>query len=265
MLSRFKAEKRAAFIPFVVAGDPSLQVTERMIDALVEEGADLLEIGVPFSDALADGPVIQAASERASKVVSSMPQVLEFVARVHQKHPETPLILFTYYNPIFNLGVEAFAKQARAAGVSAVLVVDLPPEEAGSYCETLARHALKTVFLASPTTSPERLPMIARASTGFIYYVSRTGVTGVQTALSKSLAGELTQVRRVTDQPLAVGFGISRAEHAAAVAQLAEAVVVGSAFVRLIAQPFEPAEIEKEVRSLARELVQAIRGVSRKS
>jgi tryptophan synthase alpha chain len=220
---------------------------------------------VPFSDALADGPVIQAASERASKTVSSMTQVLEFVDQVHKRHPKTPLILFTYYNPILRLGVEAFAQAAERAGVSAVLVVDLPPEEAGGYRECLAKHGLKTVFLASPTTSPERLPGIAQASSGFIYYVSRTGVTGVQSELSQSLAAELTQLRGLTDKPLAVGFGISKAAHAEAVARLAEAVVVGSAFVRLIAQPIDEAEIEKEVRALARELVTAIRGVSRKS
>ena len=265
MLSRFKKEKRAAFIPFVVAGDPSLAVTERMIDVLIEEGADLIEVGVPFSDALADGPVIQAASERASKIVSSMTQVLEFVLRVHTRHPKTPLILFTYYNPILSMGVEPFAQAASRAGASAVLVVDLPPEESLAYRESLARHGLKTVFLASPTTSPERLPLIAEASTGFIYYVSRTGVTGVQSELSQSLGKELTRVRGVTDQSLAVGFGISRGVHAQAVAQLAEAVVVGSAFVRLIAQPFELEEIEREVRALARELVTAIRGVSRNS
>jgi tryptophan synthase alpha chain len=268
MLSRFKAEGRAAFIPFVVAGDPSLEVTDRMIDALIEEGADLLEIGVPFSDALADGPVIQAASERASRVVSSMPDMLRYVARVHARHPETPLILFTYYNPILSQGVEAFAQQARASGVSAVLVVDLPVDESAAYRETLKRHGLKTVFLASPTTSKSRLPGIAEASTGFIYYVSRTGVTGVQSELSQTLAAEMTQVRTVTDKPLAVGFGISRGEHARAVAQLAEAVVVGSAFVRLISELQTSSAVEKverEVRTLARELVEAIRGVSRKS
>ena len=265
MLSRFKKEKRAAFIPFVVAGDPSLAVTDRMIDVLVEEGADLLEIGVPFSDALADGPVIQAASERASRTVFSMTQVLDFIQGVHARHPQTPIIAFTYYNPILSLGVEIFAQKAKAAGVSAVLVVDLPPEESGSYRKILAEAGLKTVFLASPTTSPSRLPMIAEASTGFIYYVSRTGVTGVQDELSQTLAAELKQVRAQTDKSLAVGFGISRAVHAEAVARLAEAVVVGSAFVRLIAEPLEVEEIEANVRRLARELVQAIRGVSRNS
>jgi tryptophan synthase alpha chain len=265
MLERFRNEKRAAFIPFVVAGDPSPDVTERAIDALIDEGADLLEIGVPFSDALADGPVIQAASERASRTMSSMPQVLEFIAAVHRKHPATPLIAFTYYNPILRMGVEAFAQSAKAAGVSAVLVVDLPPEESKTYQECLARVGLKAVYLASPTTTPERLPLIAAASTGFIYYVSRTGVTGVQSELSRTLGTELKQVRAITDKPLAVGFGISKPEHAETVARLADAVVVGSAFVRLIAEPGSPSEVENRVRALARQLAQAIRGVSRDS
>jgi tryptophan synthase alpha chain len=220
---------------------------------------------VPFSDALADGPVIQAASERAAKnpAASSMTQILDFVARVHVKHPKTPLIVFTYYNPILRMGVEAFAEKAKSSGVSGVLVVDLPPEEATGYSECLKKQGLKTVFLASPTTSPDRISKIAQASTGFIYYVSRTGVTGVQSAMSKTLGSELATLRKITDVPVAVGFGISNAEHAREVARLGDAVVVGSAFVKLIAQHPEPMRMEKEVRALARELVSAIRGVRR--
>lgn len=262
-----KGLKRKAFIPFVVAGDPTLAATSRMIDALIEEGADLVEIGVPFSDAMADGPVIQAASERASRTTSAstMAQVLEFVEGVHARHPKTPLIVFTYYNPILRMGVEAFAKRAAQAGVSAVLVVDLPPEESVGYRRQLARNGLKAVYLASPTTTPERLPQIAEASTGFIYYVSRTGVTGVQKELSASLRDEVARVRKVTDKSLAVGFGISSGEHARVVAQFADAVVVGSAFVRLIAAQHDGVqieEIEKQVRGLAREIVAGIRGIS---
>jgi tryptophan synthase alpha chain len=261
LLQRFRDEKRAAFIPFLVAGDPSIEATERVVDILVEEGADLLELGVPFSDAMADGPVIQAASERASKVLGSMGAVLDLAARIHAKHPRLPLILFTYYNPIFRLGVAEFARRAQVSGVSGVLVVDLPPEESKGYRETLDRHGLKTVFLASPTTAPERLGAISDASTGFVYYVSRTGVTGVQKELSATLAPELARLREKVVRPIAVGFGISTAEQARAVARLGDAVVVGSAFVKLMAEPGELSDVEKRVRVLARELVAAVRSV----
>ncbi len=262
MLSSFQSEGRAAFIPFLVAGDPSVGATERVVDILVEEGADLLELGVPFSDALADGPVIQAASERASRVCGSMSLVLELATRIHARHPRLPLILFTYYNPVLRYGVDRFARSAKEAGVSATLVVDLPPEASADYRKVLAEHGVKTVFLASPTTSSERMPAIAEASTGFIYYVSRTGVTGVQQALSESLASELQALRKLTRKPVAVGFGISNAQQAAEVAILGDAVVVGSAFVRIMARypaPEDSDRMEAEIRALARELSAAVR------
>lgn len=261
MLKSFRNGKRAAFIPFIVAADPSVQVTEKIASALIDEGADLLELGVPFSDALADGPVIQAASERASQILPEISQVIDLAERIIKKNPNkrVPIVLFTYYNPILKLGIEEFARRASAAGIWGVLVVDLPPEEAQGYLQTLQKVELKTVFLASPTTLPSRVPLISEASTGFIYYVSRTGVTGVQKELSKSLEEELKQLRKLTDRAIAVGFGISTAEQARTVAGLGDAVVVGSAFVRLMSQSSEPEEIERQVRKLARELVEAIR------
>ena len=260
MLKSFQESNRAAFIPFLVVGDPSIEATERAVDILVEEGADLLELGVPFSDALADGPVIQAASERASRSCGSIVGVLELAGRIRRKHPGLPLILFTYFNPILRLGIETFARAAQLAGVEAALVVDLPPEEAGFYRKIMENYGIKTVFLASPTTSSDRFPNIADASTGFIYYVSRTGVTGVQQSLSESLESELAALRKLTRKPVAVGFGISNAEQAKVVARLGDAVVVGSAFVKLMAQHAQdPARMETEVRKLARELVVAIR------
>jgi tryptophan synthase alpha chain len=259
MLTRTSAQKRAAFIPFLVAGYPSLEATEKMIDILVEEGADLLELGVPFSDALADGPVIQAASEQASRTVSSIDQVIDLAAKVKKRHPKLSIILFTYFNPIFKLGIENFAKKTGNAGVAGVLVVDLPPEESFDYQACMKAHDVKTVYLASPTTTPERIPVIAEASTGFIYYVSRTGVTGVQSELSQSLEKELKHLRSLTDRPIAVGFGISKGEHAKVVAKLGDAVVVGSAFVKLMTtHQGNLSRMSQEVRALARELVAAM-------
>lgn len=263
MLKLFRNGKRAAFIPFIVAGDPSLAVTEKIASVLIEEGADLLELGVPFSDALADGPVIQAASERASKIVPQISEVIHLAERIIHKNSisnkKIPIILFTYYNPILRLGVEEFARQASSAGIWGVLVVDLPPEEAKSYLDTVQKHGLKTVFLASPTTLASRVSLISDSSTGFIYYVSRTGVTGVQSELSQSLEEEVSRLRKLTNKSIAVGFGISTPEHARVVAGLADAVVVGSAFVRLMSTSLDPIIMEKQVREFARSLVEEIR------
>lgn len=263
MLKSFRNGKRAAFIPFIVAGDPSLEVTEKIASALIEEGADLLELGVPFSDALADGPVIQAASERASKTVTQITEVISLAERIIKKNSSSnkkiPIILFTYYNPILRLGVDEFARRASAAGIWGVLVVDLPPEEAKGYLDSVQKYGLKTVFLASPTTPENRVPLISESSTGFIYYVSRTGVTGVQSELSQSLQEEVNRLRKLTNKSIAVGFGISTPEHARVVGSLADAVVVGSAFVRLMSQFTDPIVMEKQVRELARTLVEEIR------
>lgn len=258
MLEKFK--KRAAFIPFVVTGHPDLELSEKIVDVLVEEGADLIELGVPFSDAMADGPVIQSASESASKKMDSIEEALKFALRISSKHPALPLILFTYFNPILKIGVERFAKVATDSGVSAVLVVDLPPEEAAPYLECLRKQNLKTIFLASPTTSADRFALIEKASTGFIYYVSRTGVTGVSAELSTSLDSELARVKNATKKGVAVGFGISNGKQAAEVAKMAEAVVVGSAFVRIASKNQEKDATLQEIRSLAREISTAIRG-----
>ena len=253
MLKPIEKKRKTAFIPYLVVGDPSLEFSEKVIDALIEEGADLIELGVPYSDALADGPVIQSASERAAKSIS-LEDVLKFAARTRIKHPVIPLILFTYFNPILKMGLERFADRASASGITAVLVVDLPPEEAKLFCPVLAAKKLKTVFLASPTTPPARLAKIAEATTGFLYYVSRTGVTGEQQTLSASLASEIEAIRQVTDIPLAVGFGISNSKQAKTVSELADAVVVGSAFVKLISGNSDETHRLKAIRELARSI-----------
>ncbi|MBC7396338.1 MAG: tryptophan synthase subunit alpha [Bdellovibrionales bacterium] len=250
MLKKLKDQGKTAFIPFIVVGDPDLETSGRAVDILIEEGADLIELGVPFSDAFADGPVIQAASERAAQK-TSLQAVLHFATEMGLKHPQYPFVVFTYYNPIFKMGLREFSRRAALANIYAVLVVDLPPEEAKEYSLIMAEAGLRTVFLASPTTPKNRLQEIGRASTGFIYYVSRTGVTGTQSEVSTTLAAEIAEVRRLTAQPLAVGFGVSNGEQASQIAQLGDAVVVGSAFVKRIN---EDSQGLASFRALAREI-----------
>ena len=250
MLNEIKSSGKVAFIPFVVVGDPDLARTEAAIDVLIEEGADLIELGVPFSDAMADGPVIQTASERAART-TTLTDVLEFAKKMLVKHPKFPFVLFTYYNPILKMGPEKFAEQAKKSGIYAVLVVDLPPEEAEHHSETLAKNGVGAVFLASPTTPKSRISEIAKRSTAFIYYVSRAGVTGVQSNVSETLKSEVEAVRALTDRPIAVGFGISTGPQARQVSEVADAVVVGSAFVKILSA--SPQSLDS-FRSLAREI-----------
>jgi len=245
ILADLKSKNKKAFIPFVVVGYPDLATSKQSVEILIEEGADLIELGVPFSDPVADGPVIQAASEQASQNVS-LGDVFTFAEEILKKHPGFPFVLFTYYNPVFKMGIEEFASRAKKSGISAVLIVDLPPEESESYLQVMKAHDLQTVYLISPTTTQDRIPLISDASTAFIYYVSRVGVTGTQTELSQSLEKELIMVRQLTQKPIAVGFGISTGEQARQVSKLADAVVVGSAFVKL--------KTAAEVRALAKEI-----------
>lgn len=245
IVGELKLKNKKAFIPFVVVGYPDLKNSLESVEILIAEGADLIELGVPFSDPVADGPVIQEASEKAS-VNTSLLDVLSFAEKVLKLYPGFPFILFTYYNPILKMGILEFAKKAKKIGIHSVLVVDLPPEEATHYLEILNKEELQTIFLISPTTTPDRIKLIDEVTTGFIYYVSRVGVTGTQIKLSNSLSDELNTVRQLTQKPIAVGFGISTAEQARQVSMIADAVVVGSAFVRL--------KTAKEVRSLAKEI-----------
>ncbi len=240
-----RAKGRAAFIPYITAGDPNLEATADFVESLAKAGADIVELGVPFSDPIADGPVNQKAAERALASGTSLDNIFTTVERLRRRGAAIPIVLFTYFNPIHSMGLENFARRARSAGVDGVLVVDLPPEEAGPHIEAARAADLETVFLASPTTSVCRLSLINDASSGFVYYVSRLGVTGERPELSKTLAQEIARVRRHVTVPLAVGFGISTPEQAASVGGLADAVVVGSALVRLIAE--NPPEIAREL------------------
>jgi tryptophan synthase alpha chain len=226
--------RKPALVAYVTCGDPDLATTREIVLAAVEAGADVIELGVPFSDPVADGPVIQRASERALKHGTSLAQVLTLAAEVRVQAQSTGLIIFSYLNPILRMGIEKFCKVARAAGVDGVLVTDLPVEEAGDYLRAMRENDLSPVFLAAPTSPDARLKKIAEASRGFIYAVSRTGVTGQRQELADDARKLVKRLRSVTKLPIALGFGISTAEQFAAVGEFADAVVVGSAIVQTV-------------------------------
>ncbi len=245
-------------IVYLTAGDPSLDVSAQLVRAAAEAGADAIELGVPFSDPVADGPVIQRASERALRAGTTLAGVLELAARLRPQL-NIPLILFSYLNPIFQMGFEEFARRAAAAGADGVLVTDLPPEEASGYLESLAAHGLDPIFLAAPTTTSERLRTIAGHSRGFLYLVSRTGVTGAQPRLPEDLQDLIRRVRQVSRLPVAVGFGLSEPDHLAALRGRVEAAVVGSALVALIEQADSATETAAAVAERVRALKRACR------
>jgi tryptophan synthase alpha chain len=226
--------KKPAMVAYVTCGDPDLTTTRDIILGAIEAGADVIELGVPFSDPVADGPVIQRASERALKRGTSLAQVLTLASEIRVQAQSTGLIVFSYLNPILRMGLEKFCKVARAAGVDGALVTDLPVEEAGEYLQAMQKHDLSPIFLAAPTSPDERLRRIAAASRGFVYAVSRTGVTGQRQQLADDARKLVKRLRRVTKLPIALGFGISNAEQFAEVGEFADAVAVGSAIVETI-------------------------------
>jgi tryptophan synthase alpha chain len=251
-------------IAYITAGDPSLDATHKFVLALAEAGADVIELGIPFSDPLADGPTIQRASERALKAGTTLAAVLDLVGRIRQSS-QVPLILFGYYNPIFQMGVEKFAAAASSAGADGVLVTDLTPEESIDYRRILAAHHLDTVFLGAPTSTDERLSTVAAVTSGFLYLISRTGVTGAKDSLPDELPALLRRARAVTTLPIAVGFGISLPGHVSVLGGLADAAVIGSALVSEIenAKSVEAAATALAVR--IRSLKEAARhGLSRR-
>ena len=230
---RFRALQEAGelgIVAYITAGDPSLDATLKFVLALAEAGADVIELGVPFSDPLADGPTIQRASERALRSGTTLAKVIDLVRQI-RKSSEVPVVLFSYYNPILQMGLEKFASSAAAAGADGVLATDLTPEESEEYRRTLSAHHLDTIFLGAPTSTDERLAKIAACSSGFLYLISRTGVTGAKDALPDDLPALLRRARGVTQLPLAVGFGISLPGHVSVLGGLADAAVVGSALV----------------------------------
>jgi tryptophan synthase alpha chain len=259
MLNEFFREKKTAFIPFIVTGAPTLDFTEKTIDVLVTEGADLIELGMPFSDASADGPVIQQASEWAATKNGSLQDVLNFARKIRIKYPKLGLILFTYYNPLLKMGLESFASKAKAAGINAVLSVDLPVGEAQEYLKIFKEVGLGTVFLISPTTDPKRFTRISDASTEFVYYVSRVGVTGAQNEITETLIAELVSLRKVISKPIVVGFGISTGRQAKEIAPYADGVVVGSAFVKIMMENGRDEERLGRIANLASEIKMGIK------
>ena len=248
-----KRDGRKGLIAYLTAGDPAPDRTADLVEALVRGGADLIELGVPFSDPIADGPVIQRAGERALTAGTTLGSVLDIAAEIRRRS-EVPLLLFTYLNPVLRYGLERLAADAARQGIDGCLLTDASVDEAQDYAAAMHRHGLDTVFLAAPTSTPRRLELVARYSTGFIYLVSRTGVTGEREQLSDSVAPLVRAVRAVTDLPLAVGFGISRPEHVAELARQVEAVVVGSAFVRLIERHAGNSSLEIQLEHFTREL-----------
>jgi tryptophan synthase alpha chain len=252
-------------VAYVTAGDPSLDATEKIVLAAAEAGADVIELGVPFSDPVADGPTIQRASERAVRGGTTLAGVIELVRKL-RAHTDVPLVLFSYFNPILQMGVEKFAATASAAGADGALATDLTPEEAGEYRAAMRTHGLDTIFLAAPTSTDARLALIAECSSGFLYLISRTGVTGERASLPEDLPALARRVRRFTKLPLAVGFGISSPEHVSVLGGIADAAVVGSALVAEIEKAATADEAASAVANRIRALKRAaLEGISKRS
>jgi tryptophan synthase alpha chain len=249
LFQALKEQNRKGLIAYITAGDPTPERTPGLVAALERGGADLIELGVPFSDPIADGPAIQRAGDRALRAGTTLRRVLE-IAREIRRTSEIPLLLFTYLNPVLRYGLEDLARDAAAAGIDGCLLTDASVEEAGEYTRAMRAHNLDTVFLAAPTSSPRRLRLVAEYSSGFVYLVSRTGVTGEQSSVSASVAPLVAAMRAYTDLPLAVGFGVSRPEHVAELGKQVEAVVVGSAFMNLIEKNPDEGALEAFTRSL---------------
>ena len=248
----FHFVNKPALVAYVTSGDPDLATTRAIVLETIRAGASIIELGVPFSDPVADGPVIQRASERALKHNTSLEQVLKLAAEIREQSQSVGLIIFTYLNPILRMGLEKFCKIARLAGVDGVLVTDLPVEEAGPYLGEMRKNDLAPIFLAAPTSTDERLKRIAQASSGFVYAVSRTGVTGARKQMSEEAQSLVRRLRKHTKLPIAVGFGISTPDQFAAVGKYADGAVVGSAIVEVIERNrgTEAASVAEFVRGL---------------
>lgn len=259
-----KAEGRAAFVPYVMAGDPDAATALAILKGLSAAGADLIEVGFPFSDPMAEGPPIQRAAQRALAKGMTLRGTLDAIAAFRAGDQATPIILMGYMNPLVSWGFTAFAAAAAEAGVDGVIVVDCPPEEADPLAEALEAHGMSLIFLTTPTTDDRRLPTVIRRASGFVYYVSVAGVTGVKEADAQAVAPNVERIRKASGLPVAVGFGIKTPERAAAIAEVADAVVVGSALVDEVAEAVEVNEdVTARVLSKVESLAKAVRSVRR--
>ncbi len=262
LFENLRRDGRKALVAYITAGDPSPARTPALVAALERGGADLIELGVPFSDPVADGPVIQRAGQRALEAGTTLRGVLDIACRVRARS-EVPILLFTYLNPVLKYGLEALARDAAAAGIDGCLLTDASVEEAHAYVDVMRRRGLDTVFLAAPTSTERRLKLVAEYSSGFVYLVSRTGVTGQRDSLSAAAGPLVAAMRAVTDLPLAVGFGVSRREHVAELGRHVEGVVVGSALVDLIARHAGDPDLETRLEAFTRELKDGFGEVAR--
>ena len=258
------AERRAGLIAFITAGDPDIAVSSQILAGLPGAGADLIELGMPFTDPMADGPAIQASSLRALRSGMRLTKVLDIVAAFRRQDDETPIVLMGYYNPIYSYGVERFLSDARGAGVDGLIIVDLPPEEDEELCIPARRAGLDFIRLATPTTDAARLPKVLNHASGFLYYVSITGITGTRSASTDVVEAAVDRLKQATKLPVAVGFGIRNPEQAAAIARFADAAVVGSALVDRVAQKLDAhgqpmADTAEHVLELVRKLAGGIR------
>ena len=251
-----KSQNRSAFVSYICAGDPNPKTSLQICQVLLRARVDILEIGVPFSDPLADGLTNQLAAQRALEAGTPREDVFDLVRKIREKDGQTPIVFYTYYNLMFSGGLEAYIAEAKEAGVDGLLVLDLPPEEAGDFMEACRKIEMKTVFLLAPTTPEERVEYIAQNATGFIYYVSRTGVTGVRKDLASDLQEMVDMIKRHSDNSLVVGFGIQNPDQVNAVARLADGVVVGSAIVNTIKDNLEDEKkMLERIESLVTDLV----------
>jgi tryptophan synthase alpha chain len=261
LFSRLQTEDKKAFVAYVAAGDPDLEHCKAVIKGLADAGADLIELGVPFSDPLADGIVNQMAAQRALDAGATTAKVIELIREVRADGVDAPIVLFTYLNPIYTYGFEAFHKDASAAGADGILSLDLPPDEEGCHKELAYKEGLRHIRLIAPTSPEERIKSISNAAEGFIYYVSREGVTGVQDTVESSIGGQIAAIKKHTDTPVVVGFGISTPEQAKTVAEEADGVVVGSAIVKIVAEEGATPALGQKVRDFVKPLVDAVKSV----
>jgi tryptophan synthase alpha chain len=249
--------KRAAFIPFVVAGDPNLKTTEGLVLKMAECGADIIELGVPFSDPVADGPTIQTASQRALKNGVDLKDIFRMAEKV--KGISTPLVIMTYFNPVFQYGLRSFAEDCHRHGIDGVIIPDLPPEQAGPWIREAKPLNLDTIFLVAPTSSLDRVKLASRYSRGFLYYVSITGVTGTRRKLPEELEQSVRRIRKYSQKPVAVGFGISTPEQVKEVSRIADGVIVGSAIVKMIEENLKHPDLVNRVGSFVASLAEALK------